>query len=649
MRYKKLTVQTVFLTVLLATSILFFGTQRFTSATSGTVVYVDPPKVMNVMPPANFTIKVKLANVTNLYGLDVEFTWDPTIIKYVNHKMHIPVETYPDGVLHSPVIPIEDEVDESANMTGPEPGTRYWLSQASMGAPSFDGSGTIFDMTFKVVGLGTSPLQMLACYLVDQDGNEINVTLQQGTFVNYAIHVLPPAPANVTVNPSSVVNSSLAPGKSFTIDIDAQVDRLYAFTFWLGFNATILNATSVTGNPTFPPATIVKTKGQLKVSSSLVPPSPPFNGSLSLSSVKFNILAYGESVLNLHNITLSMSNGTALPINSIKGGYFSNMLITKMFVNPPSLIDPTKKPGNTFTIDIDIQDALGMYDYRFKLSYNKNVLLCLGAIVLPPNNDTNFDAEEVVNNTIGALSVKVQYYSPAAPIDIHGATAVVRITFMVKSYGQTALNMSNADISTPTGGSLNPVVTGGFFGSGLRDVAIMAVKVTAESYDGVASFTPSSPVKVYPGRIIYISVVPMNRGNTTTETFNVTLHCNSTVIGVKTVTLSPWTNTTLTFSWNTAGLIPGENFTLGAQANTVPSETNTANNVLYDGSVFIKMLGDVNGDRRIDILDVSAISLAYGSHPSQPKWNPEADIAPPYGFITIVDIVTCTAKYGVHY
>jgi hypothetical protein len=649
MMYRKLKAQAVFLTALLAASLLFLGALRVANATPGALVYVDPAEVLNLMPPANFTIKVKIANVTNLYGLDLQFTWEPTIIKYVSHTAHIPVETYPDGVMHNPIIPIVDQVDENANMTGPAPGTRYWLSMASMSpAAVFNGNGTIFEMKFKVVGLGTSPLKILACTLSDKNGKPISCTLQQGTFVNYVVHVPPPSPANITVNPSSVVNSSLAPSDSFTVNIDAQVDRLYAFTFWLSFNATVLNATSVTGNPMFPPATILKTTGQVKVSASLISPSPPINGSLSLASIKFNILAYGESVLDLHNVTLSMSNGTALPIHSVKGGYFNNMLITKMFVDPPSLIDPTKKPGDIFTMDIDIQDALGMYDYRFKLSYDKSIILCLGLIVLPPNNDTNFNLEEVVNNTIGVLSVKVQYYPPAAPIDIHGAQAVARMTFMVKNYGQTALNMSNADVSTPSGGSLNPVVTGGFFATLIRDVAIMAVKVTGESYDGVSAYTPPNN-RVYAGRTVYISVVPMNRGNMTTETFNVTLYANSTIIGVKTVTLTAWTNTTLTFSWDTTGLVGGNNLTIWAQASTVPYEINLANNILYDGWVFIKMLGDVNGDRVIDILDVAAISLAYGSHPGNTNWNPEADIAPPYGCIDILDLVTCTKQYGVHY
>jgi hypothetical protein len=652
-RNKKIKVQAVCLTVLLVIGILFFGMQHLVNSTSEPVVYVSPSTIQGIMPPKNFTIKVNVANVTNLYGLDVEFTWNPNITKYVSHNADIPVETYPGGVLHSPIIPVEDKVDESGKMVGPAPGTRYWLSYASLApAEVFNGSGTIFNMTFNVVGLGTSPLLILACTLADQNGNLIPCDVQNATFTNQApIHGKPIAPANLTVSPSSIANPSLTPGNSFTVNVNAQVDRLYAFTFSLGYDATVLNATTVTGNSTFPPATVTKTTGQVKVSSSLVSPSPPINGSLSLASIKFNILATGTSLLSLRNVLLSMSNGSALPIHSIINGTFSNIPQkpsgkAKMFLSPTNKNDT--QLGDIFTWNIDIANATGMYDYEFTLSYKPNVLLCLGAIVIPPTNDTNFDAGEIVNDTLGVLSVKVQYYSPASPINTIGNQTVVTITFMVKGHGQTPLTMSNADISNLTGGSLNPVVKGGNFTSGGRAVAILAIKVTGESYDGI-NYMPALPVKMYPGRILHISVVPMNNGTFNTETFNVTLHANSTVIGTQTVTLAPQTNTTLTFSWNTTGLIPGENFTLWAQASTVPGQTNTTHNILYDGSVFIKLLGDVNGDRVINIADVTAISHAYGTHPGSPNWNPEADIALPYGLISILDIVTCTRYFKITY
>jgi hypothetical protein len=634
MAYRKLKIESVILVALLSMSVLLLGNPIKAEAATGTRVYVDPPAVKNLSISTTFTISVKIANVSMLYGIDIQFTWEPSVIKYLSHVKKIPVETYPDGILHKNTINVIDQVDETANMSGSEPGTRYWLSEASLSpAKTFNGSGTIFTMTFQVMGIGYSPLRVVACTLADKGGNPIDFTLQNGYFDNRPTPP-PPAPANVTVTPSTVINSSLNMGDNFTVNIEAEVEQLHAYELWLGYNATILGIAEFTGNPEFMTPTVIQTTGQVEISSSLTSDSS-INGTLSLVAVKFSVMAKGESVLDLHNVTLLDRNGTALPINEVNDGYFNNLIITKMFVNPPEIIDPYMKPGDIFTIDIDIQDAIGMYDYKFKLSYLPNFLICLGAIVIPPNNDTNFNVMQIINNTEGTIWVYVQYHSPAKPINIYGSKAVTRITFMIKTYGQTTLHLYDADVSTPTGGSLNPVLGDGFVATLLTDVAIMFVNVTSSN-------------KVYPGRIVTIDVVAMNRGNFTTETFNVTLHYANNTIGVRTITLGPWSNTTLTFYWNTTGQIPCHNFTIWAEASHVPFELKFDNNVYYDGWVKIKMLGDVNGDGAIDILDVVLVSTAYGSKPGDKNWNPEADVAPAYNVINVLDLVTVTSRYGWH-
>ena len=60
----------------------------------------------------------------------------------------------------------------------------------------------------------------------------------------------------------------------------------------------------------------------------------------------------------------------------------------------------------------------------------------------------------------------------------------------------------------------------------------------------------------------------------------------------------------------------------------------------------VTILGDINHDGRVDISDIVLMASIYGCTEGDPDWNPEADIAPPYGRIDIYDLVTCIYHYG---
>jgi hypothetical protein len=45
-----------------------------------------------------------------------------------------------------------------------------------------------------------------------------------------------------------------------------------------------------------------------------------------------------------------------------------------------------------------------------------------------------------------------------------------------------------------------------------------------------------------------------------------------------------------------------------------------------DGAVSVTLLGDVNGDGVVNVLDLAIVSLAYGSFEGEPNYNPDADI-----------------------
>jgi len=597
------------------------------------LIYFDPPEILDLPPSTNFTLALKIANVTRFYGFDIQIKWNPTLISYVSHTVKVPVEDHPDGVLHDPVMRLKNIIDENDTIPGAEPGTLAWIGYSSMyPAPSFNGSGVAFEFTFHVTGIGSCWIEIVSSMLSDDIPSPIPHTVQNAYFDNRP----PLQPVNVYMDPPNVVDSTLTPSHNFSVEINVEdVEALYSFEFWVGYNTTILNVTEASVNPSFPPeqthVELLEDEGEIKVNASLTSP-PGISGSPTLATIIFHVTETGETVLDLHNVTLINEYEETIPYNEPGDGYFNNMLITKMFVSPPELIAPYMKPSDVFTIDVKIENAVGMYDYEFKLSYDTNILTCLGAVVFPPNNNTDFTVEMQINDTEGIIWVKVQYYPPAEPISIYGAKTVTEITFQIQAYGQTVLDLHDTNISDPSGNSMPHEVEDGFFATLLRDVAIV--------------FVVTSSNKVYPERIVTIEVTAMNRGNMTTETFNVTLYYDDNPIETQPVTLNPWTNITLMFSWNTTGLTPCSNFTIWAEASEVPYEVNLDNNIFIDGWVKIKMLGDINGDGAVDVYDAVLLNTIYGSREGDPEWNPEADLAPEWGIINLYDAVTLLINYG---
>jgi hypothetical protein len=73
--------------------------------------------------------------------------------------------------------------------------------------------------------------------------------------------------------------------------------------------------------------------------------------------------------------------------------------------------------------------------------------------------------------------------------------------------------------------------------------------------------------------------------------------------------------------------------------------------IAYASKTFVRefqIIGDINFDRKIDILDVVAVTSIYGSKSGDPKWDPRVDVQPS-GNIDISDVVVVTSKYGQTY
>jgi hypothetical protein len=125
-----------------------------------------------------------------------------------------------------------------------------------------------------------------------------------------------------------------------------------------------------------------------------------------------------------------------------------------------------------------------------------------------------------------------------------------------------------------------------------------------------------------------INVTAANLGDLP-ETFNVTVYANTTVVGTQTVnSLHNGTSTQLSFSWNTTDASKG-NYTISAYAQPVSGETNTAdNNFTSPTTVMVTTLpGDIQSPFGVvDMKDIAYVAKHFGSTPTSPSWDPNADI-----------------------
>ncbi len=173
----------------------------------------------------------------------------------------------------------------------------------------------------------------------------------------------------------------------------------------------------------------------------------------------------------------------------------------------------------------------------------------------------------------------------------------------------------------------------------IHDITVTNVKTSKDGCKPMPTVGNDSFVKV--------NVAVLNEGNFT-ETFNVTLYANSTVVGTQTVSgLAAGAQTVLTYTWNVSGWTQG-NYTISAYAVPVFGETNTADNNCSDGVIKIVISGDINGDGIVDIYDAIILANAYNSKPGGKYWNPNADING-NNIVDIYDAIIMANHYNQHY
>jgi len=548
-----------------------------------------------------FNATVWVYDVTSLFAHQVKLAVDDSLLNITN--AWIP-RTDPSYVFYGlPTMPVGPTFYDTESDGKYE---SVLVGDTILGTGSFNGTGLLAIVEMEIIyapetGEETSDLNInnVDTFLLDSSLSDIPSIKIDGLYRIMGAPAPPIPSANLYLNPSTISDPSLTPGKSLAINVEiANATDIYALKLKLSYDPTIIIINNVSSGGFLPEEsyliTIDNIAGILDVSSQLTPPETPKSGSGILLAVYFDVTGIGATPLDLFDIELKDQEGELLDYTS-EDGFFSNVFKAKLSVYPEEIISPELLPPHIFSVNITVDDVENLYSYEFNLTYNTQMLTCIGTYIFSLQNQSYFTTSMQMNDMEGWIWVNVTFYEPAVPVTTYTPKPIVKLTFIVENAGSSILHLDSSKLIDQAGEPILHETTDGYVQTLIRDVAI--INVVAE------------PDWVYQGWIVNITVTAKNMGNTS-ETFNVKIFYNDNLLTTETITnLSPEEEKIIHFSWNTSGVSEGI-YTIKAEATQVPYEFNTENNIFVDGNVEVRTL----------IQDIALIEMTSNPTAVYPGW-----------------------------
>jgi len=592
---------------------------------------------------STFFMNITIKNAEAMKGWAIGLIFDKLKLSYVSAwrpSDHVfkPVEEM-GWTIVAPSVTFEDLNETHKRL--------MWGCTYIMGDPewTFNGSGVLCQIQFKIIKeVNETYPKAVASFTFDPDWTSVyqhpsgTITPILGTAQYKYLYPIVPKVASLTFQPERVVDVSLVPTTNFNMSlIVLNATDLYHWQTKIYYKNQILNVTQVTeGNFLKSVGTTVfeldiqrdynSTHGQISMNCYLEGAEFGVFGDGELAKITFEVLDLGDSPIVLLDDSLFDSAGAS--ITHTKGtGYFSNVLVAKLSIDPSEIRDPSLVPCTNFTVNVTLDDVENMKVLTFNLTYDREILLEL-QVNFPAVLGQIPSKKLLVDDESGYIWVNLTYPNV---ITTYENVTVATITFHVEGMGISPIDLEDTELKDPQGRLIAHEVYDGIFIGLIRDVAVLRIDVSSTS--------------AYTGWLVYVNVTVRNNGNLT-ETFDVKGKYDGTLFAQTTVVdLPPDTETTVMLAWNTTGVTPCHNYTISAEAGPVPYEMNLADNNLLNGTVKIKQMGDITGDGRVNMDDINIVVSAFGSFPGHPRWNSDADLDQ-NGRISMSDIIFVVMNFG---
>jgi len=302
---------------------------------------------------------------------------------------------------------------------------------------------------------------------------------------------------------------------------------------------------------------------------------------------------------------------------------------------PTLYVQPTvfrKLQGASFSLNVTVDDVVDLYAFDISLYYNTTLLDALsvaeGAFL--KEGGATYLIRSEVNDTAGQVRLAVSLLG--APHGVSGTGTLFTIQFKssTAATGPSPLNLTNTDLSNYYAQPINHTITNGQVTIHLVEELTHTVVVGGVSYNFTTTSSSSVTNFAYDDTEKFVSF-------DATGPLDIPGFTNITI--PKALLALPTSDTfVVLFDTETIYYTRTENATHYFLYFTY---SHTSHKI----EIKRTLIGDFNGNRRIDIGDVGFVGAAYDATPADARWNPLADLAAPWNKIDIYDIVMVTRIY----
>jgi hypothetical protein len=301
----------------------------------------------------------------------------------------------------------------------------------------------------------------------------------------------------------------------------------------------------------------------------------------------------------------------ALPISPIPRAY--SAASTVVWVNPAST---SSFAGQSFTLNISITNVTNLNAWQLCLLFNPAVLNCTGVSIPSDNIFTNYVIDmaiTVFNNTAGYIRA---FCALNGTMAASGSGTLCQTGFNCKAPGITPLSIANK-AQAPWGSYLQAPN----YNLILFDTADGMIQVGGQGFQAnIFNVTHNSTT--YPVAVFSNSSITSFSYDDTLKTMRFDASGLAATPGLAFVTESKQL-----LDGIFAVLVNGtaiNNALAGNQTHNILSFAYTHSTEHI--KILLTILGDVDGDRVVDMSDISIVIEAFMNSPNDAKWNPLADI-----------------------